>query len=164
MAQSAAGILAQRLAQPPPPGQPHGVALPGTERSGRSPIYRHWQVKDKPLVTTLDPKIRTMHELFDDAAQRVVNNNCMGVRKWLPETKTWDNKFTWITYGEVAERRKNFGAGLVELHKRINHPQDKYGIGLWCQNRPEWQITGMSMRNHAIRALPIHLEVVSTVF
>jgi long-subunit acyl-CoA synthetase (AMP-forming) len=85
-----------------------------------------------------------MHQLFDEAAQRVPSNNCLGVRKWLPESKTWDNKYTWTSYSQVAERRKNLGAGLVEIHRRINYTQDKFGVGLWCQNRPEWQITGTS--------------------
>ncbi|KID60144.1 AMP-dependent synthetase/ligase, partial [Metarhizium hybridum] len=156
MVVSAAGLLGQRLNQPPPPGKPHGVAVPGTQRPGRSPIYRHWQVKDKPLISTLDPNIRTIHDLFDESAQRVPNNNCMGVRKWFPETQSWDNKYSWVSYSNVAERRKNFGAGLVELHHRINHPQDKYGIGLWCQNRPEWQITDLACMSQGLFAVSIY--------
>ena len=34
------------------------------------------------------------------------------------------------------------GAGLVHLHKQVGVTEQSYGIGLWCQNRPEWQITG----------------------
>ncbi|KAG8421591.1 medium-chain fatty acid-CoA ligase faa2 [Metarhizium acridum] len=156
MVVSAAGLLGQRLNQPPPPGKPHGVAIPGTERLGRTPVYRHWQVKDKPLISTLDPEIRTMHALFDESARRVPDNNCMGVRKWLPETQSWDNRYSWISYSKVAERRKNFGAGLVELHHRINHPQDKYGIGLWCQNRPEWQITDLACMSQGLFAVSVY--------
>ncbi|KAK2603832.1 medium-chain fatty acid-CoA ligase faa2 [Conoideocrella luteorostrata] len=140
---STSGIVAEKFSEPPAPGNPHGVPVSGTERPGRTPIYRHWQFQDKPLLATLDPKVRTMHDLFDQAAQRVPGNRCMGIRRWLPETRTWDNKYTWNTYADVSERRKNFGAGLVEIHKRINYPKDKYGIGLWCQNRPEWQITAV---------------------
>ncbi|TWU77990.1 hypothetical protein ED733_006083 [Metarhizium rileyi] len=156
MVVSAAGLLGQKLDQPPPPGEPHGVAVPGTERPGRTPIYRHWQVKDKELLGTLDPKVRTIHELFDESAQRVPNNNCMGIRKWLPETQSWDNKYSWMSYAQVAERRKNLGAGLVELHQRINHPQDKYGIGLWCQNRPEWQITDLACMSQGLFSVSLY--------
>ncbi|KIE01931.1 AMP-dependent synthetase/ligase, partial [Metarhizium majus ARSEF 297] len=156
MVVSAAGLLGQSLDQPPPPGKPHGVAVPGTQRPGRTPVYRHWQVKDKPLISTLDPNIRTIHDLFDESARRVPTNNCMGVRKWFPETQSWDNKYSWVSYREVAERRKNFGAGLVELHHRISHPQDKYGIGLWCQNRPEWQITDLACMSQGLFAVSIY--------
>jgi long-chain acyl-CoA synthetase len=43
----------------------------------------------------------------------------------------------------VQKRRAAFGAGLVELHHKHNcHRPGQYGVGLWSQNRPEWQITG----------------------
>src|SRR6185437_3072408 len=62
-------------------------------------------------------------------------------RPWDPVTKTF-GKYEWITYAETASRRKNFGAGIVELHKKAGITEEKYGVGLWCQNRPEWQIPG----------------------
>ena len=48
-----------------------------------------------------------------------------------------------MNYATVQRRRTEFGAGLVELHRRVGVTKRKYGVGLWCQNRPEWQITGM---------------------
>jgi long-chain acyl-CoA synthetase len=48
-----------------------------------------------------------------------------------------------MDYATVQRRRANFGAGIVELHKRAGVTEEKYGVGLWCQNRPEWQLTGM---------------------
>lgn len=51
----------------------------------------------------------------------------------------------WMTYAEVAERRKNLGAGIVELHHKVGISAPKFGVGIWSQNRPEWQITGQSV-------------------
>ena len=50
-----------------------------------------------------------------------------------------------MDYQTAAKRRANYGAGIVELNKRAGTAieGDKYGVGLWCQNRPEWQLTGM---------------------
>lgn len=49
----------------------------------------------------------------------------------------------WEDYATVQTRRKNFGAGLVKLFEEAGvSPVRGVGIGLWCQNRPEWQITG----------------------
>jgi long-chain acyl-CoA synthetase len=48
-----------------------------------------------------------------------------------------------MDYGTVQQRRTDFGAGLVQLHKGVGVTDAKYGVGLWCQNRPEWQITGV---------------------
>ncbi|KAJ2904962.1 Long chain acyl-CoA synthetase 7 [Zalerion maritima] len=130
-----------KIATPPPPGTPHSVALPGSEREGRSAVYRHVYFKDG-LLSTYDPAIQTFHDLFEDALTRRATAKCLGTRPWNPATKTWDTKYEWITYAEVAERRKNFGAGIVELHKQIGVTADKYSVGLWTPNRAEWQIAG----------------------
>ncbi len=47
-----------------------------------------------------------------------------------------------MSYGTVQERRANLGAGIVEANRQLGVTQRKYGVGLWCQNRPEWQLTG----------------------
>lgn len=52
---------ASEFSQPPPKGQAHAVAVPESATQDRSPIYRHWRLKDG-LVETLDPDIRTVHE------------------------------------------------------------------------------------------------------
>lgn len=144
------------LSTPPPAGAPHAVALPGTEKPNRSAIYRHWRFADQPLIETLDPAVRTLHDLFEASAQQFPRNACLGSRKWLPATQSWDDKFSWMTYGEVAERRKNFGAGLAEIHSRINYEKQRgYAIGLWSQNRPEWQFVGTARNLRSVVALNI---------
>lgn len=47
-----------------------------------------------------------------------------------------------MTYDEVKKRRANLGAGIVQVTKEAGVLDQKYGVGLWCQNRPEWQLTG----------------------
>lgn len=44
------------LRGPPPPGTPHSVTLPNSEKDGRTPVYRHWRFKDS-LWRTLDPTV-----------------------------------------------------------------------------------------------------------
>ncbi|TQV90699.1 hypothetical protein V2A60_006910 [Cordyceps javanica] len=147
----------EELSASPPPGEPHGVALPGTEKPNRSQIYRHWQFADRPLLETLDPAVRTLHDLFESSAQQFPNNACLGARKWLPASKTWDNKFSWLTYGEVAERRKNFGAGIAELHDRINHsPKRQYPVALWAPNKPEWQIVELGCISQSLFTVSLY--------
>lgn len=146
---AAATAYAKELGLPPPAGSPHSVPIPGTERPGRSPIYRHWRFTDKPLLTCLDPEVLTVDALFESSAEAFPNRPCLGTRAWIPATRSWDTKYRWMTYGEINKRRKNFGAGLVEVHKGIGYPKDKYGVGLWSQNRSEWQIVGkyLAQRN-----------------
>jgi len=130
------------IAQPPPPGSPYALPIPGTERPNRSAIYRHWRFQTGPLLSTYDPAQQTVHDLFEASVANVPHNRCLGWRPWNAVTKTWEPKYVWMTYAEVAERRKNLGAGIVEVQRQLGVTEDKYGVGLWAQNRPEWQITG----------------------
>lgn len=50
--------VGEAYAQRPPKGIPECIALPGTERPGRSRIYRHWQSGSGELLKTLDPQVR----------------------------------------------------------------------------------------------------------
>jgi long-chain acyl-CoA synthetase len=98
------------------------------------------------LLSTLDPSVQTTHDVFEESARKRANAKCLGWRPWNPATKEWENKYVWMPYLEVSERRKNLGRGLREIHQLIGIGGDKYGIGLWSQNRPEWQIAGTSLR------------------
>ncbi|KAK3321063.1 hypothetical protein B0T19DRAFT_257337 [Cercophora scortea] len=138
------------IATPPPPGAPYALPIPGTERPNRTAIYRHWRFQTGPLLETYDPSQQTVHDLFEFSAKRVPNNKCLGWRPWNPNTKKWEEYYSWMTYSEVAERRKNFGAGIVELHKQIGVTADKYAVGLWAQNRPEWQITELALLSQSL--------------
>ena len=75
------------------------------------------------------------------AALRQPEKPCLGFRPFDPVTKKF-GAYQWLDYGTVQRRRAAFGAGLVELHERIGIAGQNYGVGLWCQNRPEWQLTG----------------------
>jgi long-chain acyl-CoA synthetase len=136
---------------PPPPNAPYAVPVPGSAVENRSPVYRHWRCQDG-LIETWDPKLRTLHDLFVDAATRFPNNKCLGHRPWNPTTKTWGNKYVWQTYAEVAERSKNFGVGVLELHRQAGVTADKFPVGMWLQNRPEWQISGKALRSAPIQS------------
>ncbi|KAF8468340.1 hypothetical protein BDZ91DRAFT_722461 [Kalaharituber pfeilii] len=138
----------------PPPGKPHGVALPETARPGRTPVYRHWRAVDG-LLETIDPKIRTLHEMFEHSAELYPNNKSLGWRERDPVTGTY-GPYVWMTYKEVHERRKNLAAGLRFLHEKQGVTEEKYGIGLWSPNRPEWQITDLAATCQALYTVSIY--------
>jgi len=138
-------LAAAQYVPAPPPGQPHSVAIPGTQQEGRSAIYRHWRFQDK-ILTNLDPNVRTAHEQFETTVRTVPTNRALGHRPYDPVTKTYGD-YVWQDYQTIARRRENFGKGLVELHMQAGVIGTGHGIGLWCQNRPEWQITGKTPWN-----------------
>ncbi|KAL9031644.1 MAG: hypothetical protein Q9196_000358 [Gyalolechia fulgens] len=47
-----------------------------------------------------------------------------------------------MDYATVQLRRANFGVGIVQINKQAGVTESRYGVGLWCLNRPEWQLTG----------------------
>ncbi|KAI2641954.1 AMP-binding enzyme [Xylaria nigripes] len=145
MAQVQPAISIKELATLPPPGSPYAVPLPGTEREGRTPIYRHWKFQNRPLLSTLDPEIRTFYQLFERSVKDHHNQKCLGTRTWNPATKSWENSYVWSTYAQVASRAKNFGSGIFELHRRIGIAPGNHGVGLWSQNRAEWQIADIGL-------------------
>ncbi|CAM1510427.1 Fc.00g007620.m01.CDS01 [Cosmosporella sp. VM-42] len=146
----------KKLSTPPPAGSPYGLPVPGSERPGRSPVYRHWAVRDEPLLTTFDPEIQSTHDMMDASVQKRPNAKCMGTRHWNAKTQQWEDKYDWLSYAEVDTRRKNFGAGIVEIHQRINYPKDKFGVGLWSQNRVEWQITDLGLATQSLYTVSLY--------
>ncbi|PFH62007.1 hypothetical protein XA68_15549 [Ophiocordyceps unilateralis] len=145
-----------QLNAPPAPGQPYGLPIPGSERPGRTAVYRHLHFRDRPLVTTLDPTIRSVHDGFEVSVQQRANKPCMGIRKWLPESRTWADRFEWVTYAQVAQRRKNFGAGLVEAVEGAGCRQSKYGVGIWSLNRPEWHIADLGLASQSLFSVSLY--------
>src|SRR4051794_40016978 len=103
---------AKAMHVPPPPGSPYGLPVPGSEVEGRSAVYRHWRFIDG-LLQTINPDVLTSHDFFEASVKKRPNARCLGSRPYDPVTKEY-GKFEWITYGETAARRRNFGAGLVQ--------------------------------------------------
>ncbi len=132
--------LAKDYHSPVPAGDPFSVPVPASQKAGRSAVYRHWRFRDG-LLKTLDPNVTNAHQMFEDTANRQPTNRCLGYRPYDPATRSF-GRYCWITYGDVQKRRANFGAGIVQVNQEAGVLDQKYGVGLWCQNRPEWQLTG----------------------
>ena len=145
---------ARELQPPPKQGDPFSVPVPGSQKEGRSLVYRHWRFRDS-LMETLDPAIHSIHEAFESTSKAVPQNRCLGYRPWDSKTRTFGD-YIWENYETVAHRRKNFGAGLVQLHEKAGIFGKGYGIGLWCNNRPEWQITDLACMSQSLFTVSLY--------
>ncbi|EED15120.1 AMP-binding enzyme, putative [Talaromyces stipitatus ATCC 10500] len=145
---------AEELRKAPPKGSPYSVPLPGSAKPGRSPVYRAWNMPNE-LLTTLDPAVTTIHEMFESTAIRTPKSRCLGFRPYDSKTKSF-GPYQWLDYQTVQRRRANLGVGLVELHKKHGHPGGKHGVGLWCQNRPEWQITDLACSSQSLFSVSLY--------
>lgn len=140
----------------PPKGQPYSIALPGTEKSDRTSIYRHHKSRNESsLLQTLDPAVTTGHEMFEAAASRFPHAPCLGWRPYDSAKKAF-GPYEWLDYETVRKRRSDLGAGLVELHAREGIHGTNYGVGLWCQNRPEWQLTDLACMAQSLFSVSLY--------
>ncbi|KAI6249170.1 Long chain acyl-CoA synthetase 7, peroxisomal [Erysiphe necator] len=146
---------ARFLRIPPPIGSPYSLPIPGSEKEGRTPIYRHWRFVNRPLLKSMNPRILTVHDCFEDAVRKFRNNRCLGSRSWNVASQSYDD-YKFITYGEVAIRKGNFGKGLVELHQNLGITDEKYGVGIWSQNRPEWQIADLACMSQSLYSVSLY--------
>lgn len=126
---------AASLMVPPPPGSPYALPIPGSEQPGCTPIYRNFRFVQGPVLQALDPEALTLHASFDKTAKRFPSQHCLGYRPWDGAKKIFENRLIWMDYAKVAERRQNFGAGVLQLHRQAGIGNDRYGVGLWSQNR-----------------------------
>ncbi len=145
---------AREYSKPPPKGNPYSIADPNTEVQGRSKVYRHWRFRDGPL-TNIDPSIQSIHDLFESTVHRVPHAPCLGHRPWN-STKAAFGPYEWIDYETVQQRKNALGAGLIELHSREGITGANYGIGLWCQNRPEWQMVDLAAMSQSLYTVSLY--------
>ena len=79
--------------------------------------------------------------LIHRTAKHNAHRNCLGHRPYDPVNQTY-GPYRWMDYATVQKRRAHLGVGIVQVNERAGVGGEKYGVGLWCQNRPEWQLTG----------------------
>lgn len=145
---------AREYSKPPPKGHPYSVALPNSQKQDRSPIYRHWRFRDG-LLDTLDPAIQSVHDIFESTAHRQPHAPCLGHRPWLSAKNTF-GPYEWIDYETVQQRKNAIGVGLIELHTKEGITGANHGIGLWCQNRPEWQLIDLGAMSQSLYTVSLY--------
>ena len=94
-----------------------------------------------------DPTQTLTDHVWALSADSFPKSRCLGRRPYDPTTKTF-GLYQWEDYETVRYRKTNIGWALVELHRGLGVVGKQYGVGVWCQNRPEWQLIGKFL--HAI--------------
>jgi long-chain acyl-CoA synthetase len=88
----------------------------------------------------------TIVDLFEMGVALNPNGPCLGHRTctYDPVTglpKSWSG-YQWQTYTQISKRRFDFGRGLQFVHNEVLHlpSADKWHLGIYAVNRPEWVI------------------------
>src|SRR5207253_782649 len=66
--------------------------------------------------------------------------------------------YVWETYEKIAERFTNLGSGLVHINDTIvkNGKKDKYTIGVWSINKPEFQLIIQANAAYNLITVPLY--------
>jgi hypothetical protein len=84
------------------------------EDENSTPIYRHIDAEDGPLITTPDKDIKNMQDVFLSARYQFPFENYIGTRKQLGGGKL--GEFEYKTYEEIETKARRFGSGLINLN------------------------------------------------
>lgn len=93
-----------------------------------------------------------MCDVFRHGAKLAPNGNCLG--SYNKQT----GQYSWQTYQKVLERIENCATGLAHLVKQhqLMSSNEKLFIGLWSQNRPEFQIIQQTCFHLSFIVVPLY--------
>jgi long-chain acyl-CoA synthetase len=93
--------------------------------------------------------------LLTQTAERYGAQNCLGYRPF-DTTHSSYGEYQWFSYATVANRRKDLGAGLMKLYEDVCASPLQGGVGLWCTNRPDWQIVDLGCMSQSLYTVSIY--------
>ncbi|KAK2467033.1 hypothetical protein APHAL10511_001291 [Amanita phalloides] len=140
-----------RKTVPYPPVLPYdkqAIPVPGTKRPGQTAHYRNAIFG---LLTEDTPNsYRTLDEVFEDGLKIGRHRPFLGHRPLVSKHPLrFDKKYVWQTYGEVDDRRRYIGSALHPMFADgVIGGGDYDTVGIWSQNRPEWQIIDISLQSY----------------
>ncbi|TFK29789.1 long-chain-fatty-acid-CoA ligase [Coprinopsis marcescibilis] len=130
------------------PYDKQGVAVAGTKRPGQSAHYRNgvWGLIDEHTPNTLT----TLDQVWADGLKVGANREFLGWRPIISQNPLkFAPTYSWLTYSQVDVRRKYVGSALHTLFQKGELAGDVYPtVGIWSQNRPEWQIIDIALQSY----------------
>ncbi|XP_071327884.1 long-chain-fatty-acid--CoA ligase 3a [Trachinotus anak] len=104
----------------------------------------------KRLVTSTHPGVDTLDKMFEYAATRFPQRDCLGTREVISEEdeqqsngkvfkKVVLGEYRWRSYEEVLTAASQLGSGLASLGQ-----QPKHNIAIFCETRAEWIIAAQA--------------------
>eukprot|EP01117_Protostelium_nocturnum_P020817 TRINITY_DN95_c0_g1_i1.p1 TRINITY_DN95_c0_g1~~TRINITY_DN95_c0_g1_i1.p1 ORF type:complete len:683 (+),score=236.38 TRINITY_DN95_c0_g1_i1:88-2136(+) len=135
-------------------------------KPGESAIRRS-VVSPKQLLTTYDPAVLTLSDLWDSSVKKFADKDCLGFRPFV-EGKAGPYQF--VTYKQVNARVVNFASGLSKLGVKTDA-----NVGIFSVNRLEWMITDLAciylrcptvslyetQGHEAVQYVMVHSEIVA---
>ncbi|KAG0272222.1 hypothetical protein BGZ95_012038, partial [Linnemannia exigua] len=104
-----------------------------------------------------DPAVKTLYDLFQSSLAKFNDKDLLGSRIYDPVTKTYGG-FTWQTYRQIDQRVSAFGSGVMHINESVlgNTQLNRWSLGIWSLNRPEWFISEMICNYYNLVSVPLY--------
>ncbi|KAG9318273.1 hypothetical protein JVU11DRAFT_357 [Chiua virens] len=118
------------------------VPVAGTKRPGQTA-----QLTMGSVDASSSPGIpKTLPDIFEAGYKYDPDARLLGHRPVISTKPLKFGPYVWQTYRQVDVRRRKVGSALHELFKSgVLKAEDLQTVGIWSQNRPEWQIVDLAM-------------------
>ncbi|XP_013878710.1 long-chain-fatty-acid--CoA ligase 3b [Austrofundulus limnaeus] len=114
------------------------------------------------LVAWLNPGVDTLDKMFEYAAKRFPERDCLGSREVLSEEdelqpngkvfkKVILGDYKWLSYEEAYHVAKCFGSGLTALNQK-----PFYNIAIICETRAEWIVAAQACFMYNFRLVTLY--------
>ncbi|GAA5835060.1 hypothetical protein JCM3766R1_002084 [Sporobolomyces carnicolor] len=128
------------------PKKPQALPVPGSKKAGGSHAYRNAIFTG---ANPTDPRYpKTAYDCFELGLKAVPKNLCLGKREW--NGQDWAKELTWQTYEEVGVHRSQVGSGLLKLKEQFANTPERWNVGIWSINRPEWQWVNLACASYSM--------------
>ncbi|KAI0323427.1 acetyl-CoA synthetase-like protein [Cubamyces sp. BRFM 1775] len=132
------------------------IVIPGTERPGQTPIYRHSQFDQVTLDT---PGVFTnLLEVYDEGYRRSKGGPFLGHRPVLSKKPLqYANYHVWQSWPEVDARRRALGSAVDKMFQSGElGGGDLDTVGIWSKNCPNWLLVDLAMQAYGKVIVPLY--------
>ena len=119
--------------------------------------------RDFDEIEDVSKKENFYHHIIE-SINEFKDKNCLGYRKYINETSSLDNKYTFISYSKVGEMSRNlaFSLNRLKLVNELEYPEEHKTfklLGILSENCIEWLSTDIAAQFDSVTVVPFDINM-----